>query len=99
MGNWLSTGYIQGRLNTSDGLTKSIPNTVSGGLLIGDIPKIVTAPRKGEIVGRLPAPKRYIMCIMKQFMGQKDLDIWQATEDARGGKFALGNCDGRRAFR
>ena len=44
--NWLSIGYIPWRLNTSDGLTKSIPIVALKRLINGNISQIVTESQK-----------------------------------------------------
>ena len=60
--NWLSTGYIPGRLNTSDGLTKSMSSANLGRLCKWKyIFQIATEFQKGEIRNRIPAEKHYIV--------------------------------------
>ena len=66
---WLSSGCIPGYINTSDGLTKSLPNVNLRNLLDGDMFQIVTDERVNAI-RRKYRLLNTILAIMAQFRGK-----------------------------
>ena len=71
--DWLSSGYIPGAANTSDGLTKSMTGAKLRRLFNENISQIVTENQEGEIRKRLPSAKHYI-AYPETKQGQKDLN-------------------------
>ena len=71
--NWLSVGFRSGDINTSDGLTKSLPSANLWDLLGDYVSRITTEGRMNEIRKKIPSPEHYIV-YPETIHGGVDLD-------------------------
>ena len=73
--DWLSIGYIPERINTSDGLTRSMAGAKLKRLLNENISQIVTETQKGKLERGYPR-QNITLCILKLL---KEKRIWTTT--------------------